>query len=131
MTSSHNLTNNQCLVFELLKAQKAPLGAYEILDHLRKQGFRAPLQVYRALEKLMEYGMVHRLESINAFIACTHPQCDDHDLVAFAICEECKQVIEFNDEKVARDIHRHMLDMGFKVRSTTLEIRGLCKACRK
>lgn len=129
--TAHNLSNNQQLVFKLLQAHKVPLGAYEILDHLRSQGVRAPLQVYRALEKLIEYGMVHRLESINAFVVCSHPRCEDHALAAFAICEKCGLVTEFADEKVAHSIHHHMHDIGFKARSTVLEIRGMCKACSK
>jgi hypothetical protein len=66
-----------------------PLSAYTILDQLRDQGFRAPLQVYRALDKLVEFGLVHRLESLNAFVACRHPDCEDHETIAFMICEKC------------------------------------------
>ncbi|MGO7302192.1 transcriptional repressor, partial [Rhizobium ruizarguesonis] len=66
---------------------------------LRDHGFRAPLQLYRALDKLLEYGFVHRLESINSFFACAHPgdDCHSHGIFAFAICESCGQVMEFHD----------------------------------
>ena len=64
------LTRNQQLVYDALTGAKTPLSAYTLLDQLRDAGFRAPLQVYRALEKLIEIGQVHRLESINSFVAC-------------------------------------------------------------
>jgi len=67
-----DLTRNQSLVFGALSRAEGPLSAYTILDQLRDDGFRAPLQVYRALDKLVETGMVHRLESLNAFVACSH-----------------------------------------------------------
>ena len=71
--TTQQLTKNQGLVFDVLSHSQGPLSAYTILDKLRDHGFRAPLQVYRALEKLLEFGLVHRLESINAFVACAHP----------------------------------------------------------
>ena len=64
---SSGLTNKQALVMNLLGKTKGPLSAYAILDQLHDSGFRGPVQVYRALEKLMELGLVHRLESLNAF----------------------------------------------------------------
>ena len=73
--SKSDLTKNQTLVMGALSQAKGPLSAYTILDELRDDGFRAPLQVYRALEKLVELGLVHRLESLNAFVACQHTSC--------------------------------------------------------
>ena len=102
--ANHNhqeLTKNQTLVFGALSEADGPLSAYSILDQLRDEGFRAPLQVYRALEKLLEFGMVHRLESLNAFIACSHPECESHGTIAFAICETCGNVAEFADDAIA------------------------------
>ncbi|MCB1460156.1 MAG: transcriptional repressor, partial [Nitratireductor sp.] len=72
-SGSDGLTRNQLLVLNALVAAGGPLSAYGILDQLREEGFRAPLQVYRALEKLVDQGKVHRLESLNAFVACSHP----------------------------------------------------------
>ena len=82
---SADLTRNQSLVMKTLTSADAPLSAYTILDRLRDDGLRAPLQVYRALDKLTTLGLVHRLESLNAFVACAHPDCHEHALVAFAI----------------------------------------------
>ena len=92
-----DLTKNQTLVMGALTRSKGPLSAYTILDQLRDNGFRAPLQVYRALDKLVEFGLVHRLESLNAFVACRHPGCDGDDTIAFMICEKCGQVNEITD----------------------------------
>lgn len=125
------LTRNQSLVFGALETAEGPLSAYTILDKLRDSGFRAPLQVYRALEKLLELGLVHRLESINAFVACSHPQdnCGSHGTVAFAICNGCGQVIEFHDHALDHRLADWAKGQHFKAEKTTIEIRGLCQAC--
>ncbi len=125
------LTKNQALVFDALSASAAPLSAYGILDHLRDKGFRAPLQVYRALDKLVEFGLVHRLESINAFVACAHPQsdCCAHGTVAFAICHKCGHVEEFHDHTIDHRLSDWAKARQFKAEKTTIEIRGLCANC--
>ena len=98
------LTKNQTLVLDVLAASETPLSAYAILDVLRDDGLRAPLQVYRALESLMAFGSVHRLESLNAFVACSHPKCSTHSNVAFTICEKCNNVLEINDDIACNEI---------------------------
>lgn len=125
------LTKNQSLVFDALSGADGPLSAYTILDKLRDHGFRAPLQVYRALEKLLELGVVHRLESINAFVACAHPteDCHGHGLTAFAICESCGQVIEFHDHSIEAQLADFAKTRHFKPQKTTIEIKGLCENC--
>ena len=123
------LTKNQSLVLEALTRAKGPMSAYTLLDELRAHGLRAPLQVYRALEKLLDYGLIHRLESLNAFVACAHPQCHQQGLVAFAICEKCGQVTEFSDAAIENLVSAWSLQSGFKSRKTTLELRGLCQSC--
>ncbi|MEO3997237.1 Fur family transcriptional regulator [Mesorhizobium sp. CAU 1732] len=127
----HDLTKNQTLVLGTLSAADGPLSAYTILDRLRGDGFRAPLQVYRALEKLLGFGLVHRLESLNAFVACAHPHCHDQGLIAFAICETCGQVDEFSDAIVRERLGAWSTDHGFKAEKTTIEIRGHCADCRE
>ncbi|WP_337266922.1 Fur family transcriptional regulator [Oryzifoliimicrobium ureilyticus] len=130
--SLQSLTRNQSMVFDVLEKAEGPLSAYTILDRLRDQGFRAPLQVYRALDKLIEYGVVHRLESINSFVACAHPQenCHGHGTVAFAICESCGNVIEFHNHDVDHKLADWAKSRGFKAEKTTIEIRGLCENCQ-
>lgn len=131
MTTAHELTKNQTLVFNTLSRAEGPLSAYTILDQLRGDGFRAPLQVYRALEKLLDYGMVHRLESINAFVACAHPHnhSHNHGVIAFAICEKCGQVSEFSDDVITQRVREWTTQNSFKQTKTTIEIRGVCAAC--
>ena len=124
------LTKNQALVFDALSASAAPLSAYGILDHLRDKGFRAPLQVYRALDKLVEMGAAHRLESLNAFVACRHPDCEGHETAAFAICETCGQVRELNDAHLAHHLRDLAGKDGFVVRKSTVELRGTCATCQ-
>lgn len=133
MVHPHELTKNQSLVLDALSRTDAPLSAYTLLDQLREHGFRAPLQVYRALEKLIDYGLVHRLESLNSFVACAHPHDHahggKHGLVAFAICESCGQVDEFADEVVEARLKGWAGDNAFKLGKTTIEMRGTCANC--
>lgn len=124
-----DLTKNQTLVLGALTKADGPLSAYTILDQLRGDGFRAPLQVYRALEKLLEAGLVHRLESLNAFIACAHPHCHEHDMIAFAICSDCGQVNEFTDDAIQERLGVWSAANGFKTDRTIIEIRGHCASC--
>ncbi len=127
--ADRQLTRNQSLVFEALIAADAPLGAYGILDALRDDGLRAPLQVYRALDKLVAEGLVHRLESINAFVACSHPHDHRTRVIAFAICGVCGQVSEFSDEAVETRLGSWASDHGFRPDKTVIEIRGTCSDC--
>lgn len=124
-----DLTRNQSLVFQALEKATGPLSAYTILDQLRDSGFRAPLQVYRALEKLLELGLIHRLESMNAFVACAHPQCHQHGLIAFAICEQCGRVSEFAEPEIENLVTSWSKQNAFHAHKTTLELRGLCSNC--
>lgn len=128
------LTRNQSLVFDALSKATAPLSAYSLLDQLRGDGFRAPLQVYRALEKLQEAGLVHRLESLNAFVACAHSDGDHHGhrhgLTAFAICADCGQVNEFSDQEIEARLSGWANASGFRADKTTIEIRGHCASCQ-
>lgn len=127
---SADLTKNQSLVMGALTKSDGPLSAYTILDQLRDHGFRAPLQVYRALDKLVEFGLVHRLESLNAFVACRHPGCDGHETIAFMICEACGQVNEISDNALARRL-KHLADeASFALKKTTIELRGICTTCQ-
>lgn len=128
--STQDLTKNQSLVMGALSQSEGPLSAYTILDQLRDHGFRAPLQVYRALDKLVEFGLVHRLESLNAFVACRHPGCEGHATIAFMICESCGQVNEITDNTLAKRLKSLAADAGFILKKSTVELRGLCANCQ-
>jgi len=129
MTARAALTKNQLSVLEKLEASSAPLSAYTLLDQLRERGFRAPLQVYRALDALIKDGFVHRLESLNAFVACCEPHDHSHAVTAFAICDQCGQVQEFSDHAVGSQLDAWMRSTGFKPKKAVIEFRGTCAKC--
>ena len=124
-----SLTRNQACVFQTLQNADAPMSAYTILDELREDGFRAPLQVYRALDKLVAMGLVHRLESLNAFVACDHPEGDPQGAIAFAICGDCGRVDEFADEEIVNRLGNWARSEKFRLDKTIIELRGTCAQC--
>ncbi|HWK67832.1 MAG TPA: Fur family transcriptional regulator [Rhizobiaceae bacterium] len=129
MQAKATLTKNQLLVLEKLEAATGPLSAYTLLDLLRERGFRAPLQVYRALEVLMKEGFVHRLESLNAFVACSEKHDHSHRMTAFAICDKCGQVTEFSDHAVEQQLDQWVGSTGFVAKKAVIEFRGTCAKC--
>lgn len=124
------LTRNQGLVYNALTNAHGPLSAYAILDDLREHGIRAPLQVYRALEKLIEKGLVHRLESLNSFVVCQHPQCNARKTMVFTICSKCSNVSELSGEQLDAMLNSMAGTNGFNIQAATIELRGVCTACR-
>lgn len=121
------LTANQQYVLAALRQAKSPLSAYALLDQLRKPGFNAPAQVYRALERLMGHGLAHRLETLNAYVACSHPNGCERSVTAFAICETCGNTDEFGVNDVGL---RHWAENNaFALESSVIEIRGQCSSC--
>jgi Fur family zinc uptake transcriptional regulator len=123
------LTANQQLVFKALGDSGAPSGAYTILERLQGKGIKAPLQVYRALEKLIDFGLVHRLESLNAFVVCDHHGDHTKHPGAFAICDACGLVSEFVDASVQEGLTRWTTGHAFRPKRVTVELRGLCERC--
>lgn len=125
------LTANQQKVLQALQTAGAPLSAYGILEQLQESSIRAPLQVYRALEKLVDRGLVHRLESLNAFIVCEHQGDHSRFPVAFAICDSCGGVEEFVDSSVEKGLSRWSRGHAFRAKRVTVELRGLCESCNE
>lgn len=127
MNKQSALSGHQRTVLAALEAASEPQSAYSLLEAVADSGIRAPVQVYRALDKLVAAGLVHKVESLNAFVACA-----DHDKghwAAFTICENCGAVGEIPVEETGRLIPT--LNLGdFEVHSAQLEIRGLCARCR-
>jgi Fur family zinc uptake transcriptional regulator len=128
--SSNNLTKNQALVLTALSRSSNPMTAYHILDVLHSDGLRAPPQVYRALDKLIELGLVHRLESLNAFMSCQQPDCLPNT-IAFAICDQCDNVREISDSSFALHLKTIAEKTGLKPSKSTIEVHGMCKTCQK
>ena len=102
--STDKLTNNQQTVLDLLEKSKEPLKAYAILFDIQKKGIKAPLQVYRALDKLIEIGKVHKIESKNSYIACEHKSCNSSTSTSFLICETCDHVTELKKKNLSEYI---------------------------
>ena len=94
------LTRNQQIVFDIINKSSEPLKAYTILSNVQKKGIKAPPQVYRALDKLIEMGKIHKIESKNAFVACQNSNCKVSKAAAFSICESCEEVTEIDNSKI-------------------------------
>ncbi len=119
-------------VLEALLASHAPLGAYELIDRLAQSGEGgrpAPITIYRALDFLRDQGLVHRIESRNAFIACVHHH-ENADPVVFLICETCGAVGEATGSGIAEAIRSASRAAGFVPKTPVIEISGTCAHCR-
>ena len=117
-------------VLELVWGSHQPIGAYALLDALRKEGLAsAPPTVYRALDFLLENGLVHRIESLNAFVGCAHPGDSHRGL--FLICKTCRNAVEIDDARISRAIANSAGDRGFAVQHATVEVTGLCPNCKR
>ena len=118
-------------VLQALLSSHRPLGAYEVIEELAKAMPRpAPITVSRALDFLIENGLVHRIESRNAFLACAH----DHGttaMVAFLICERCGLVGEIPAAPVAQSLNAAARASGFQPKLSVIEIAGICAHCQK
>lgn len=122
------LSRNQSEILSCLRKTGEPMSAYAILDRVRKAGISHPPTVYRALNDLMRKGMVHRLESRSAFIACGHGACDGK--LAFAICRKCDRVLEIS---LSDDDQAALFGLApdeITPEQVTVEIAGLCEKCR-
>jgi len=117
-------------VLELVWASHRPRGAYDILDELGEAGKQAaPLTVYRALEFLVGQGLVHRIESLNAYVGCAEPGAVHSG--QFLVCDGCGIACELNDPVVASAIAGCALGRGFQVIRPTVEVHGLCRSCQE
>ena len=95
----------------------------------KKKGIKAPPQVYRALDKLVEIGKIHKIESRNAFVACKNSSCQLSKATAFSICESCEEVSEISDHKLSKYLKTFQEKAGMKFNKYNLEFFGLCKKC--
>ncbi|OUS06193.1 Fur family transcriptional regulator [Gammaproteobacteria bacterium 54_18_T64] len=118
-------------VLHLLWQSHRPLGAYKIIEQLSAAGGKRilPPTVYRALDFLLELGLIHRLATLNAYIGCPFPDSVHSDY--FLLCRECGSVAECSAESVNKAIVSTAERAGFFVESQTVEILGLCTPCRE
>ena len=131
-THSHprpKLSRNQSEILSCLRKAKEPMSAYAILDRVRKSGIVHPPTVYRALNDLMEKGMVHRLQSRSAFVACGHGACNGK--FAFAICRRCDKVVEIALSDKDQAALLGLAPDEITPEQVTVEIAGLCEDCRE
>ena len=117
-------------VLELVWSGHKPVGAYALLDQLRDEDLgSAPPTVYRALDFLIEHGLIHRIERMNAFIGCSHP--GEAHRGFFLICGVCGNAEELESATVAETIAATAIRRGFAARDMTLEVTGVCADCRR
>ena len=120
-------------ILTVLGNSEAALGAYAILARLRDPGQRlAPTTVYRALNALVHEGLVHRIESTNAFVACSHAGHDSGDAAPLlSICDDCGSVEEYEAPDLIATVRERVGASGFKPAQSVIEVRGHCASCRE
>jgi Fur family zinc uptake transcriptional regulator len=122
------LTDTRRRVFELVIKAGQPVGAYRLLEAMQDKGTRVmPPTVYRALNFLQGKGLVHRIESLNAFVACTH--ADHAHEGQFLICTDCGKSEELAEERVSSLLREQARNHGFTLTQQTIELKGKCKDC--
>ncbi|WP_455207855.1 Fur family transcriptional regulator [Kaarinaea lacus] len=126
--SGLRLTNIRRQVLELVWGSHAPIKAYDLLEQLHKINPKAvPPTVYRALEFLQKAGLVHRIESLNAYVGCGKPT--EPHVGQFLICSKCGAVAEINEPKITRLLNEQAAQLGFATEQQLVEIKGLCPQC--
>ena len=117
-------------VLELVWSSHKPVGAYALLDELRNEDLgSAPPTIYRALDFLIEHGLIHRIERMNAFVGCSHP--GEAHRGFFLICSECGNAEELQSDGLGESIAASANRRGFAARDMTLEVMGTCADCRR
>lgn len=126
------MTPQRRAVLAALTEAQRPLGAYDLIEALRvTEGGRgpAPIAIYRALDFLRENGFIHRLETLNAFIACPHLHGTGEEVV-FLICETCRHVEEADAAPLAKALSAIASAQGFTAERQVIELAGTCRHCR-
>ncbi len=120
-------------VLRLVLAAEQPMGAYALLDKLRQErGVAAPPTVYRALDFLLEQGLIHKLERLNAFLPCIEAGHAGHDHQhQFLICGTCGVTTELTDHAVAHALEAAAAKAGFRSGRMTVEVEGVCARCQR
>ena len=122
------LTGQRRDVLNCVAKSHAAAGAYDIIERMAERGPRpAPITVYRALDFLANHGLVHRIESRNAFVACTRSH--EGRPAALLVCETCGTVAELDAGAVCAELENAALAHGFRAGRTMIEISGRCAAC--
>ena len=124
------LTGQRRDVLNCVAQSHSAVGAYDIIERMAGHGPRpAPITVYRALDFLEAHGLVHKIESRNAFVACTHPH--DGQPAAMLVCERCGLVAELDAPEMFGALQSVAKAQGFDVRRSVVELTGLCSTCQE
>ncbi len=127
------LTDKRCNVLKILLQVSEPLSAYDIADHYKSEYGEAlsAMSAYRMLDFLLQAGLVHKLETTNQYLACSHIACEhEHRVPQFLICDQCHNVKEVGlRKKLLNELKASIEDTGFKLSSQQLELHGLCADC--
>jgi Fur family zinc uptake transcriptional regulator len=124
------LTGQRRDVLNCVAQSHSAVGAYDIIERMASHGPRpAPITVYRALDFLEAHGLVHKIESRNAFIACSHPH--EGQPAAMLVCERCGLVAELDAPQVFTTLETAAQAQGFNIHRSVVELTGLCAACGK
>lgn len=124
------LTASRRRILEILAAEGRPLGAYDLIERVADTTAKrpAPISIYRALDFLLETGLVHRLASRNAYLACGHGHAQ-REPVVFLICDTCGDVVEATSDALSRDLFQLADKAKFAPRVQVMEIAGRCRLC--
>lgn len=123
-----NLTPLRLKVLTMLLEASCPVRAYDILPRLKATGAAKPPTLYRTLDFLIDMGLAHRIESLNAFVPCGHWK-HDHQAI-FIICQTCGVAEELDADDVMKKLTQEVRSVGFRMRAAVIEVRGLCFDCR-
>lgn len=122
------LTDLRRMVLELILAEKTPVKAYDLIDRMREKGERiTPASIYRTLDFLIENGLIHRVNTLNAYIPCTEEH-EDHNVLMF-ICSGCHKTEEIDDHVLYDTIETRLGTLGMSLKHGCIEIQGTCPKC--
>ena len=128
MAQTQTLSRNQQIVLDIIEKAKGPLKAYSILFNVQKKGINAPQQIYRALDKLVELGKIHKIESLNSFIICNNSNCASN--TAFTICERCGKVKEIKNNNLTEGVNELVRENKLNITRYNLEFYVVCNTCK-
>ena len=122
------LTKLRETVLKLIWKNHSYVKAYDLLEDLKKIDSSAkPPTIYRSLEFLLENGFIHKIQSLNAFVGCSHP--NEHNKCYFLICKECQNIEECHSENINEFVQSTSSNNNFSPNQVTLEISGVCQEC--
>ncbi len=122
-------TPSRQLTLDIISANERPIGAYAIIEEMGKVTHKPkPTTVYRAIEFLQKNGFIHKIESLNAFVACEFGQT--HDGSQFIVCRDCGAVEEIHSCHLPKDLKKQVEAVGFKIDCWNTEIHGVCQQCQ-